>query len=96
MGTHICTLFHGIFQTYACSKPLCVYHMHNPKFIYLSPLSSVGEWAGQAGSEQRTSVVRIKIHSAPSIAGCTFTRILTTYIHFGFVEASSHSDIEAF
>lgn len=76
-------MYRGVFQTYACSKPLYVYHMHNPKSIYFSHLSAGGEWAGQAGSEQRTSVVRIKTHSTPSIAGCTFTKLLITYMHLG-------------
>lgn len=74
--------------------------MYNPKFIYFSHLSAGGEWAGQAGSEQRTSVVRIKTHSTPSIAGCTFTKLLITYMHLGVRKPAvtpkqKHSEVRA-
>lgn len=80
MRVHICTMFHRVFQTYASLKSLCSHHMHKQIFIYFSNLSSGEMWAGQACSEQRTCVVKIKIHSTTSIAGCTFSGILTTIL----------------
>lgn len=57
---------------------LCIFAICKQLFIYFSNLSSGEKWAGQAGSEQRTSVVRIKIYRATTVACCTFNRILTT------------------